>query len=95
MNQKLIALHSKIEKLIHLHQQTLTENKKLVELNQSLQLKIEDQNSVLHQLDEKIKTVKLAQVISGVEPSENNSELKVKINTYIKEIDKCLTLLNH
>lgn len=95
MNQKLIALHSKIEKLIHLHQQTLIENKKLVELNQSLNSKIEDQNSMLHQLDEKFKTAKLAQAISGVEPSENNSDLKIKINTYIKEIDKCLTLLNH
>lgn len=95
MNQKLIALHAKIEKLIHLHQQTLIENKKLVELNQSLNSKIEDQKSMLHQLDEKIKTAKLAQAISGVEPSENNSDLKIKINTYIKEIDKCLTLLNH
>ncbi len=95
MHQKLSELHSKIEKLIHLHQQTLIENKKLVELNQSLNSKIEDQNRVLHQLNEKIKTVKLAKAISGVEVSESNSDLKSKINTYIKEIDKCLVLLNH
>lgn len=93
-NQKLFILNSHIENLIHLHQQTLIENKKLVELNQSLTVKIEDQKKSIHQLDDKLKAVKLANAITRVDDSESKIDLKNKINNYINEIDKCLLMLN-
>ena len=93
MNVKLSALDAHIEKLIHLHQQTVIENKKLVELNNSLNSKIEDQNKKLHQLDEQLNTAKLAQAIKEVDET-GNSELKKNINQYILEIDRCLAKLN-
>ncbi len=94
MNDKLSTLDSHIEKLIHLHQQTVIENKKLVELNNSLNSKIEGQNKKLHQLDEQLNTAKLAQAIKGVDETEGNTALKKNIDQYISEIDRCLAMLN-
>lgn len=44
-------------------------------------------------LQEQVKTLKLAQAIQGSE-NQPNHELKLQINRYIREIDKCLQLIN-
>ena len=44
------------------------------------------------ELEEKIKVIKLAQHLSGSD--QNTRDIKLKINEYIREIDKCLGLIN-
>ena len=45
------------------------------------------------QLNEQVKTIKLAQAIQGSD-DQSTVELKNQINRYIREIDKCLQLIN-
>ncbi len=94
MNDKISTLNAHIEKLIHLHQQSVAENKKIVELNNRLNSIIEDQSIKLHQLDEQLKQAKQAQLSRNEEKSDSNLELKNNINRYIEEIDKCLAKMN-
>jgi hypothetical protein len=93
--QKINVLKARIEKLIHLQQQLLIENHNMVELNQQLVEKIEDQNLTIHQLDEKLKAAKLAQAITGRDNTDEEKEtLKSQIGTYIDQVDACIKLLN-
>jgi|GEM_PF-1655922 len=51
------------------------------------------ENEVL-ELTEQVKTIKLAQAIQG-NNDQSSRELKNQINRYIREIDKCLQLINN
>ncbi|MBL7923719.1 MAG: hypothetical protein JNL88_05935 [Bacteroidia bacterium] len=56
---------------------------------------VEKQNleTEVHQLKEQVKTIKLAQAINGRD-DQSTRELKNQINRYLREIDKCLHLIN-
>ena len=47
----------------------------------------------LSSLDEQLNILKLSKSMSG--SSEDTTELKKKLNEFIREIDKCLALLNN
>ena len=85
----------KVEKLIHLHKDSKQENKNLSYQNHQLSQKIEEQKNKLSELENQNKLFKLGQVITSNSGTDQNSRnLKLKINEYIREIDKCLALLN-
>ena len=46
------------------------------------------------ELKEQIKTIKLAQSLTSGQGDQNSRYVKTTINEYIREIDKCLSLLN-
>jgi len=50
-----------------------------------------EQKKIIDQLEEKIKVLKLAKAL---ETKEGNVEGKLKINELLREIDKCIGLLN-
>lgn len=58
---------------------------------------IMDENKInlskLGTLDEQLNILKLSKSISG--STEDKTELKKKLNEFIREIDKCLALLNN
>lgn len=63
--------------------------------NEALKQKSETERKQLEELSETIKIVKLARNISnGNAQDERVTELKRKINEYIKEIDICIAMLN-
>lgn len=85
------GIEFKIGKLIEQHHVQLAENKKYVgEINELKQL-INEQKILIRQLEEKIKTLKIAKTL---ETKEGNVEAKLKINEFVREIDKCIGLLN-
>lgn len=60
-----------------------------------LRQKLAEEAKKSEELNEKIKIVKLAQNIgSGTGENAEVTELKRKINEYIKEIDNCIAMLN-
>ena len=61
--------------------------------NEILKLTIENNNQGenLKQLEEKIKILRLSKTL---ETKEGNVEAKLKINELVREIDKCIGLLN-
>jgi len=98
--QKLI---SKTDVLIDKARKLVDQNAKLRLVNGQLEQEIKDLRLLLDaeqgktlELNNKIKIIKLAQNIGSGGPDENRetTELKRKINEYIKEIDNCIAMLN-
>ena len=49
-------------------------------------------NNQIENFNEKFKMLKMAKSLGG--DSEKNTEMKLKINELVREIDKCISLLN-
>jgi phage shock protein A len=77
----LIARHDELQKAFH---------GKNAEL-QSLKKVMEEQQKTISRLEEKIRTFKLTKTI---ENKEGAAEAKERINELVREIDKCIGLLN-
>lgn len=90
--KQLSELKNKVEKLIVLHKELQKENIHLSQLNEKLTRTIKDQSSRIAELEERYKLQKLGHAIAGSD--QNTRDIKLKINEYIREIDKCLALIN-
>ncbi len=53
------------------------------------------QRGITGELENKIALLQIAATASGEAGDGNKKELRLKINEYIKEIDKCIALLNN
>ena len=89
-----------IEEIKQKFNHILKNNKDLAQLNSSLKdelakLKnsLASKESQLIELKEKYKILKMSKKLDGSEIGESK-ELKLKINEMVKEIDKCIALLN-
>jgi DNA-binding transcriptional MerR regulator len=89
---KIRQLGNKVEKLVNLHEQVLGENKKLKLVQNQLTEEVSRCLQKIAELEEQNKMIKLAQAVSGSD--QNTRDIKLKINEYIREIDKCLALIN-
>jgi prefoldin subunit 5 len=79
-----------LQKSVDLKQE---ENKIINEKIDSLNKEKEDLHEIINQLKEQIKMLKLAKQIDGNEVKESK-DVKLMINEMVREIDKCITLLN-
>lgn len=82
----------KVDKLIFLHKQLNDDYQNLKMVHNDLVRTSENQKKTIKELQEANKLVKLAESISG--SNQNTHEIKLKINEYIREIDRCISLLN-
>ena len=89
-----------IEEIKQKFNHILKNNKDLAQLNSSLKdelAKLKNslalKESQLIELKENYKILKMSKKLDGVEIGESK-ELKLKINEMVKEIDKCIALLN-
>ena len=85
-------IQSMVEKVIGLHDDQKLKNDQLIKENTDLAEQLEESKRLIQSLEEKNKTIKLAQSLS--EASEGSHEMKLKINEYVREIDKCISFLN-
>jgi hypothetical protein len=85
------GIEYKLSKLIEQHQLSRLENSSLYNENQELKEVINKQKQTIKQLEEKSKILTLAKTL---EIKEGNVEAKLKINELVREIDKCIGLLN-
>ncbi len=83
-----VSLKDALERL----KQLQTDNERLTLQNQSLQEQIAEQKNLTKHLEENNKSVKLAETMS--QTMGDQSELKKQIDSYIKEIDRCIALLS-
>lgn len=84
-------LRSKIEKLVHLHSKLKADYVKLAHEREALQKTIESQEQTIQQLKEENKLVRIGRQLPG---ENGNQDLKLKINELVREIDRCIALLN-
>ena len=86
------SLEVKINKLVELHNELKKDNEHLLgekdELTESIRLK----DIELKDLQSRYDNMKLAkQLVSG---GEDSHEAKLKVNRIVREVDKCIALLN-
>ncbi|MDP4187319.1 MAG: hypothetical protein Q8907_04770 [Bacteroidota bacterium] len=92
-NQQIVySLRSKIQELISMYNNLKAENeyekKEIVRLNE--QIKINE--AEIATLQEKYDTLKVAKSILA--SSEDSHDAKLKVNKIVRDIDKCIALLN-
>lgn len=86
------SLQSKVEKLIIQHKKSKEDVKQLKDENLFLQNKLSETKIHLTDVNEQNKVLKLAKTLSGKEGK--STEIKLKINELIREIDKCIAKVN-
>jgi hypothetical protein len=89
---KLEDLEVRLKKLIEENRLLKQDYLELRAENEELKSNIDSQNEVLKNFQNQDKITKL--VSSIAEGAQNSTELKLKINEYIKEIDKCIVFLS-
>ncbi len=95
MSDPLEAIHlleDKLKILLSNYDFLKEENQVLLQNNAKLQVLLQEKTQELSNKQEEFKLLKIAKTIEG--SNENTRETKLKINTLIREIDKCITLLN-
>ena len=93
--QKIERIRKRVEALVENNTKLSERGQQLDEEIVQLKENLQKEQQKVEELKKQIKIIKLAQNI-GTPGVENGgvTELKRKINEYIKEIDHCITMLN-
>lgn len=87
------GLSDKVRKLGERQRILVAENERLKSSNQQLEVEISTQKKANHILDEQNKVAKIARSVSP--DTEDRKEERKKLNELVREIDKCIALLNN
>lgn len=85
------SLQSKLDTLLSKYELLKVENKQLLEKSNRLIQEIDKQKESITVLESNYESLKIANAIVG--SKEDKHTTKLKINTLIREIDKCITQL--
>ena len=86
-------LDKKLIKLLNKQKNLQQENKQLLQHTEVLEQELLKQNQLINDLEKKHESLKVANAIVG---SKGDKHLtKLKINTLIREIDKCIVQLSN
>ena len=89
----ILTLKSKIKTIIDLYENQKNINKELENNNRELKEKLILLENKVSDVEEKYENLRLARAI--VSPDEEGThEAKIKVNRIVREIDKCIALLN-
>ncbi|WP_321297058.1 hypothetical protein [Marinifilum fragile] len=91
-NEIIISLKQRIDELISLYKKSKEEKEILIHEKMEFMEKVEILSREKSELEHHYDTLKLAKTLSS--NSEDSHEAKLKINRIVREIDKCIALLN-
>ena len=83
----------KVEKLVQRQSDLVLENTELRHKNVELEQLVNDQKNALTELQEQNKVVKIAKAVT--EDDHDRKEQRKRLNELVREIDKCIALLNN
>ena len=86
------SLEKKLSKLLQKHDNLKQENMRLLQQNKDLEKQLVQQQQLVNDLETKYESLKVANTIVG--SKEDKHITKLKINTLIREIDKCIVQLS-
>ena len=93
LNNLISNIEKKLSNLLSSYENLKFKNLKLKDENNKLISKIEDNSQIINSLNDKIKIMSISK---SVDVSKNDiKQTKLKINEYIREIDKCIAQLNN
>ncbi len=91
VDKLVIQINDKINKLINVKQALLSEKDNLVKKQEELLQQVENKNKIIEELKNKNSNLSIADKVKQL---EGNSDVKLKIDEMVREIDKCIELLN-
>ena len=90
--EELIILNRKLDALLARYNNQNTELKDLKKGNEDLNTRLQEREVKIKELEIKYERVKLSGALLG--EGENASEAKKKITDLVREIDRCVALIN-
>jgi chromosome segregation ATPase len=90
--EELTLLNKKLEELFERYNDLRTKNKGLKTENEIIKQQLQEKEERIKQLEIRYERVKLSGALLG--EGENAVGAKKKINELVREIDKCVALLN-
>lgn len=90
--EELIILNRKLDELLISYNRLSEENRDLKNRNESLKRKIQEREEEMKELEKKYDRTKLKGAFLG--DGENAVEAKRRINELMREIDRCIALLD-
>jgi chromosome segregation ATPase len=91
-NEEMALLNKKLEELFLRYDDLRTKNNYLKTENELIKRNLQEKDEKIKQLETKYERVKLSGALLG--EGENAAEAKKKINELVREIDRCVALLN-
>ena len=85
-------LQLRIRKVLELYQRQKTENEQLKKKSIELEEKLKLDGNRLNDLEEKYNKLKISKAL--IASSNDVHDAKLKVNRMVREIDKCIALLN-
>ena len=90
--EELIILNRKLDELLNRYNNLRSELGNLRTINEELKVDLHERDKRINELELKYERVKLSGALLG--EGENATEAKRKINELVREIDRCVALLN-
>jgi len=87
------AVQERLQLLLKSHQALVRENQRLQKELEKSQQQVTSRDEHVHSLQQQVDALKLGTSAQSQSPEEK-ALLEKRINGYLKEIDKCLALLN-
>jgi hypothetical protein len=91
-DQTIFELEGNIDRLMALYEASGKRCKILMEENSTLVIQLKEKEKELEQIDYKVQTMRLAKIVAL--SADDAHEAKLKVNQIVREIDKCIALLN-
>ncbi|MCB2221954.1 MAG: hypothetical protein KQI35_16315 [Bacteroidetes bacterium] len=88
---KIRTIKNEVVQLIKKQEKLINEISELKQQHTSLKGEIEGQLNIINELKDKNKTLELAK---SLKQGEGNKDVKKRIDQMVREIDKCIELLN-
>jgi len=85
-------LQVRIRKVVELYQKERTENEQLKKKSIELEERLKLDDNRLNDLEEKYDKLKISKAL--IASSNDVHDAKLKVNRMVREIDKCIALLN-
>jgi predicted nucleic acid-binding Zn-ribbon protein len=90
--EELIVLNRKLDELFNRYNTLRTEFTCINNENEALKAMLQDRDNKIKELEIKYERIKLTGALLG--EGENATEAKKKISELVREIDRCVALLN-
>jgi hypothetical protein len=90
--EELIVLNRKLDELLTRYNDLKTESEELRKSNQEFNILLQERDDRIKELETRYERVKLTGALLG--EGENASEAKKKITELVREIDRCVALIN-
>lgn len=86
------VLRSRIKEIMTALETERRKSQELENEREKLKIKLDQQTKVNQEIEHKYNNLKLAKVLTG--NNEEEHDARIKVNRIVREIDKCIALLN-